>query len=200
MENKQYLNISENLLGIDIGFNTVKIVEISKSGKPSLQTFAFAQAPEKAIYSLKKEDIEKTAQSIKIALKSAQIKKISTRVGVSGLPESKVFTKVIQLPRMTEDSLETAVPAEAAKHIPLPPNQIYFDWQYIGPTYNNQLDVLIVAAPNVLVDNYLQVFKIAGIDLIALETKPIAAARALIPANSQEPIMIFDFGSPFDCP
>jgi len=96
---------------------------------------------------------------------------------------------------MTDQELETAVPSEAARHIPIPPGEIYLDWQNLGQNEKKALDILIVAAPKYLVDNHIQVFKIVGLELIALETKPIAAARAIIKKNDVQTILILDIGA-----
>jgi type IV pilus assembly protein PilM len=121
--------------------------------------------------------------------------RVNVKMVVSGLPESKVFTKVIQVPKMTDDELNTAIPFEAAKHIPVPQNELYLDFKNLGEMTKDVLDVLFVAAPKYLVENYIKVFHLADMDLIALETKPIAAARAIIHKNENQTILILDIGA-----
>lgn len=54
--------------------------------------------------------------------------------------------------------------------------------------------ILLTGAPNNLVKKYLQIFKLAGLKLISLETESFALVRSLI-GNDKSPAMIVNFGS-----
>ena len=191
---EEYLKIKCTLVGIDIGYDSVKVIALKKNHGAILKSANIVMIPYDKSLEQKQANLTKISQTIQTALKTAK-PKISEKTAVSGLPESKVFTKVIQVPKMTDEELETALPYEAARHIPLPQNEIYLDWKNLGEGAKDTLDILIVAAPKFLVENYLSLFKQIGIELIALETKPIAASRAIIKKDEKQTILILDIGA-----
>jgi Tfp pilus assembly PilM family ATPase len=88
------------------------------------------------------------------------------------------------------------VPAEAAQYLPIPISEVYVDYQILLTHPDEPLmDVLIAAAPKKLVDDYVEMAKMADLELAALETKPIAVGRALIPEKSTEGIAILHMGT-----
>ncbi len=58
------------------------------------------------------------------------------------------------MPIMTDEQLENAVLFEAEAYIPLPMDQVYFDWQVLGKIADG-LEVLIIASPKEYVDKFL---------------------------------------------
>ena len=191
---EEFLKIQGGLLGIDIGYDSIKIVNLQKKGgRNFLRSFNIISIPPKSLQQ-KQEDVQKVAEAINLARNTAK-PRIYEKMTVSGLPESKVFTKIIQVPKMTDEELQNAVPYEAARHIPLPPAELYLDWQNLGEAAKNTLDILVIAAPKFLVENYLAVFQKVNLELIAIETKAIAAARATIKKDESQTILILDIGA-----
>lgn len=191
---EKFMKIRETLLGVDIGYDSVKIVALRKgNGSHQLRSSNIVAIPPKSLQQ-KSADLDKIAGAINTARKTAR-PRISEKLTVSGLPESKVFTKIIQVPQMTDEELKTAVPNEAARHIPLAPEEIYLDWQKLGQSGKNSFDILVIAAPKFLVENYLALFKKVGLELIAIETKGIAASRSIIKKGEENTIIILDIGA-----
>jgi len=54
--------------------------------------------------------------------------------------------------------------------------------------------ILLTAAPRHLIERYVSIFKLAGLNLISLETESFALSRSLV-GNDQDPILIVDVGS-----
>lgn len=191
------MKIKEPLIGVDLGYESLKVVQVNHASSPTTFMSAnfLATKPHSLMKNLKEDKIVLT-QTIRKALDEARPRKITTRLAVSGLPESRVFTKVIEMPAMTEEELAEAVPYEAGRHIPLPPDETYLDWALLGTGNSKTLDVLVIGAPKLLVEIYTEIFQNAGLELIALETKPIAAGRALTaPTDDTKPIVILDIGA-----
>jgi type IV pilus assembly protein PilM len=122
---------------------------------------------------------------------------LKTKYVVASLPEEKSFLQVIQMPKMTYEELELAVPFEAENYIPLPISDVYLDFQVISPTKNhlNHSEVLIVAMPKKIVDSYISCFKKAGLIPIIFEAVSEAMARALVKKETNlSPLILIDFG------
>jgi len=190
---ERLLGLEKNFFGLDIGYENIKVVELKKSGSMfKLVSFGCSPSP--------KEPFDKERIKDKKALVGAIVQAVSDhRIGaktvVSALPESLVFTKIIQLPKMKMEELQTVVPREAVNFIPLEPAQTYLDFQIVSATINNSYEILVVAAPKTLVNDFIETLKMARLSPFCLETKPIANTRALIPKNTQEAILILDLGA-----
>ena len=192
----KFYNITEPIIGVDIGYQSLKLIQLNRHAKiPKLMAYSSEPIPIKGMATQRKDHSQEIAQIIIKAMNEARPRKIRGRFVVSGLPESRVFTKIIDVPLMSRQELETSIPHEASRHIPLPLQDIYLDYQPLNLKDTKTESILVIAAPKTLVEKYLRVLKMAGLESIALETKPIAAGRALIHPNETEPILIVDIGA-----
>lgn len=129
------------------------------------------------------------------AMNAATPKKITATLCVTALPESLVFTKTMDLPKLPERELAQAVPFELANVFPVTPDEAYFDWAILGAAKDPaKLEALVVAAPKALVDAMVELVAAAGLTLVALETKPVALTR-LFSKRSDKGVLIVDIGA-----
>lgn len=182
--------------GLDIGFETLKLVQLKKSGNIRLRGAVNFAITERLLEKDRFRNKESTAKMIKQACAEAKPHPINAKKIVSALPETFVFSKTIQMPKMTDKEYEMAVPNEASKYLPIPIEEVYIDYQKLIVHPDEPLiDLLLVAAPKRLVDDYVEVAKIAGCELAALETKPLAVGRALISGKNNKGLMILELGT-----
>lgn len=187
----------KRVFGLDIGFETLKLCE-SRHSNRSAQVVGLSEylITERILEKDTIKNKAKVANIIKDAMKKAKPHTIHAKRIVTALPESFVFSKTIQMPKMNSKELRLAVPNEAAQYIPMPVSEVYIDFQVlVSHPDETQMDVLIAAAPKKLVDDYVEVAKMADLELAALETKPIAVGRAIIPDNSNEGVVILHIGT-----
>jgi len=184
------------VFGLDIGFGSVKVVQLKKSGKDiSIVGFASEPIAEKSLQKTKILEKNKIQEALKKAVKSAKPHAITTKAVCAALPEHLVFTKVIELPKIKENALAKTIPYEAGEFMPISLEETYLDWQILGDNPDkSKIEVLVVAAPKTLVDDYIDLVKQADLQLFALETKPISAVRA-IAKNEKEGLAILDIGA-----
>ena len=188
---------SNSVFGLDIGFETIKICQIKKHGK-SVALVGIADIPitERILEKDRIKNKAATANAIKEACRKAKPHPITAKKIVSALPETFVFSKTIRLPKMSAEELKTSVPNEAAQYLPIPISEVYVDYQVLVTHPDEPLiDILIAAAPKRLVDDYVEMAKMAEMELTALETKPIAVGRALISEKSKIGIAIVHVGT-----
>ena len=194
-----FLNLQPEIFGIDVNDSSLKIVKLKKKHKGFVVVSVSEVDVNPGI--IKEGVIQKEAELIEIikkALASVKGKKLGTKYAVISLPEEKSFSQIIQMPRMTDAELRTAVPFEAENYIPLAIDKVYLDFQVIGDSKSipNHMDLLINVMPKAIVDAYVSCFKKAGIKPYILEIESQAIARALIKANTQpSPLLIVDLGS-----
>jgi len=182
----------EEFFGLDIGYENLKVVQLKKTASLfQLVSLGCSPSPREIFSREHIKDKEALASAIAQAVKEH---KIRAKAVVSALPESLVFTKILELPLIEPQALEYTIPNEVAGYIPLEPNQAYLDYQVINQSEKGY-EVLTVAAPKTLVDEFIETIRLAGLSLICLETKPLANSRALLPKNSKEPFLIVDLGA-----
>jgi len=187
------LGKSNDFIGIDVGSNAIRFVQLRKTGeKYSLTSFGSAQLPPNISQSDSKLDMQKVSQIIQQLIRSS---KVSTKNVVTALPGSSVFSTVIKMPPMSQQELSQAVKYQAEQNIPLKVEDVRIDWQIVRKNAETgESAVMVVAAPKTKVDRIMELFGMSELDVIYLETTPIATARAL--SNTTDPLfMIVDIGA-----
>jgi len=211
------LNTSEkSYLGVDIGSAGVKVVELkNENGRPRLVTYGFVEDTNDLIHDNSQAVKEKIAKMLVSINEKAQT---TTRKAVVGLPSFSVFSSVISLPVMDKKNLSQAIQWQAKKFIPLPIDEMTLDWKILSNNVDvkilekneekkeddkkeetpkkssENIKVLIAAAPKKLVLKYVDIFKMAGLEMASLETENFALERSLV-GGSKSPVMIVDIGS-----
>lgn len=191
------LGLKKPIFGLDIGYQTLKVMQL-KGDRPGAKLFGVAEVevPAKSLTKEGIKDKKKVAEAILQAMKIAKPHRISARLVSSALPESLVFTKSIDLPQMKTEEINKAVPYQAGELFPIPPQEMYIDWHIVGSLPGEKsIDVLVVATPKTIVNSLVETIKIAGLELVSLETKPVAAMRALILPNDCGPYLLLDIGA-----
>lgn len=193
---ESFFKINDPIIGIDIGYQSLKMVQLNKKANPpKLIAFNSAPIPIKSMTGSDQNQAHSISSIVNQSLHSSKPRKMHGKLVVSGLPESRVFTKIIEMPHMDPKEMAVAIPHEASRHIPLPLSDIYLDYQALNMKTAHTESILVIAAPKKLVQKYVNVIQSAGLETIALETKPIAAGRALIHAGEENPILILDIGA-----
>lgn len=179
--------MADIVTGLDIGSYSVKAVVLShKNKQPKLISFGSILTPSPGLLSDKDTDLEVLAAAIKNLLSA--IKSPNSAVVVA-LPESKIFTRIIEdLPYLTDDELTSAIKYSAEEFVPLPTDQVNLYWQVITRSKpHNQTSVFVVASPKSTVNKYLRVLEMAKLKPVAIETELIAATRVLVGHNEFAP-------------
>lgn len=168
-------------VGLDIGSTTIKLIEIAREGdRLWLMAAGACPMPPKALTSTLRADTEAIAVAVKQLLRQTGTK--SKNINIA-LPESKVFTRVIEIPQLSERELASAIKWEAEQYIPLPLDQVNVDYTILRDakeTGSGKMEVLLVAAPKTLIDRYMSIVELAGATAEGAETEIIATSRAVV--------------------
>ena len=193
-----FLNLKTEAFGLDINGSALKIVKLKKKrGFFELVSYNNTAVKPGVIENGEIKDEESLIKIIKDAQNTVKGEKLNTKYVVASLPEEKSFLQVIQMPKMKEEELRSAVSFEAENYIPLPIDQVYLDFEVISPIVDhlNHFDVLIVAMPKIVVDSYASCFKKAGLIPSVLEVESQSMARALVKdQTSNFPLIMLDIG------
>jgi type IV pilus assembly protein PilM len=144
---------------------------------------------------LKKDQV---VAAIKKAVSSTVPKKINTKNVICSLPETKAFLRIISIPQMNESEIAEAVKWEMEANIPLPLENVYYDWQVIPPELlleKSKINLLVVAIAKETVDQALALLEAAGLEAVGLEIESIAQARSLLDEkDNNATVLIVDIG------
>lgn len=186
-----------NSFGLDIGATSMKLVWLQKNRSGFvLKSCLMTVTPEKGMYSESPFDQEAMAQAIQRLVVDARV---TTKNVNLALPENQVFTKVIEMPELSDKELSSAIYWEAEQHIPAPLNTMSIDYKVVRRGINTQLSpkmqVLLVGAPSSLIHRYQQIIEMTGLSITAIETEIISVIRALIPPNSSSVLFLVNIGA-----
>lgn len=183
----------KSILGIDIGTADIKIAQIThRSDKKVLDTYGIVNLS----YQITARDsdavIAQTATILKTLLKQADV---TSKHCVISLPNSAVFTSVIDMPKMPDRELEQALQFEAKKYVPLPQSEVILSWSIIeANAKTNTNSVLLTAVPKHIRESYVKLFAEAGLELEIIEIEALALIRSLIFDNTTNNVII-DIGA-----
>lgn len=166
-------------IGLDISDLSLKLFQLNKFGdKIKIQAINKLELPAGLIEA---GEIKNKTELIKIIgqlINKCKYGKVSSAEVTACLPESKTFIKLIEIEKTPNDQLEV-IKAEIEKHIPLPTQEMYFDWQIVSDLPTKQL-LLIGAAPKSIVDQYTELLDEAKLSIAALEIESISICRSLL--------------------
>lgn len=214
------LHGAQSYLGVDIGGASLKLVEVKNDkGRPKLVTYGYIERPTQLLKVDNADAKKRIVDSIKRVMDKA---KVGTDQVVAALPSYTVFSSIITLPEMKEKELDAAVRWEAKKIVPMPLEKMILSSEVldnyedhgnipsqntagIQPAEMNNVaqvktkpkkykKILLTAAPADLVTHYLDIFKMAGLNLVKLETEAFALERSLV-GHDRTPILIVDVGA-----
>jgi type IV pilus assembly protein PilM len=195
--NKNIINFEEEFFGVDFGDLFVKVVQLENDGsKDCVRAYATQSIPAGSIEDGRIVDKQKVAEALRSAVAASGPKKIKTKKVVCSLPESKVFLRIVSIPKMEKSEISEAIKWEIEASIPLSVDQVYYDWQLIGEVDNKQ-NILTVAVSREIIDDLLEVFEMVNFEVHCLEAESIAMARSLIKNSEEEKVvsLIVDLGS-----
>ncbi len=170
--------MSKILIGLDIGLHTIKAIQISRNKTDfTLMAAGYIPTPAKEYSSQLASDEQTLANSINRLVHDMKVSTVDVSIS---LPSSKVITRVIEVPSMSDDELASSIQWEAEQYIPLPLNQVKIDFTVIHKSPDNsKMKILLVAAPITTIERYMRITTLAGLQPIALENEILADTRSV---------------------
>jgi type IV pilus assembly protein PilM len=177
-----------SVIGLDIGSNSVKAVEIAMKSRDKgfeLRGLGQAALPSEAIVQGAFLNSSAIVDTIREAIDSGRFKGTDVVASVSG---HSVIVKRVNLPEMTREELEDQIQWEAEQYIPFDVNEVNLDFQILASNEEEgQMDVLLVAAKKDLIDDYYQVISEAGLNPVAIDVAGFAIQNAFEANYEQDP-------------
>ena len=163
-----------SLVGLDIGSRTIKAAEIIETKKGQvLKKFGMTDIAPGLIEEGTINDPEDVAESIRQLFKSYNIKQRNVALSIGGY---SVIVKKINVQTMAEEQLQESIQFEAEQYIPFDISDVNLDFQILGPNENNpnQMNVFLVAAKKEMVNDYVNLANLAGLNPCIVDVEAFA--------------------------
>jgi type IV pilus assembly protein PilM len=191
------------LFGLDIGHGSLKVMQLSelplgvthKNHQPRLIGYGFATFDKAAQTDGVVVDPEVIAKAATELFQNNLIGDITTRRVAIAIPAYRTFTRSLQLPKLQAGELQEAIELEAEQYISLPLEDLYLDYEIVRQT-DKEIELFVVAVPRSIVDSYLELAQLMGLEAMIIEPTLGASGRLFsIGENNDQPAFIIDFGS-----
>ncbi len=191
------------LIGLDITTSSIKLIELSWSGKQfRVESYAAEPTPANAMNEKNIADAEAVGEAIRRAVKKAGAKSKDVAIAISG---DAAITKVIQMPRsLRAADLEGQVETQADQYIPFPMDEVSYDFEVLGPSEKDpeSNDVLLVATRTENVEQRQNAVRSGGLTAKIVDVEAFALENACRLMTHQMPdggidrtIAVVDFGA-----
>ncbi len=188
------------LIGLDIGSHSIKIVEIDDSKKGRvLKNFGIIELPPDAIVEGVFKEIESIGHAIEKLIKNLKIKNRNIATSISGF---SVIVKKITVTSKEASELESTIQDEAEQYIPFDISEVNLDYDILsiepenapsrmdeekdGSSADKNMDVMLVAAKKDIIDEYVTLTQVAGLSPMVLDVDAFALQNAFEAGNHEE--------------
>ena len=207
-ENGPDMNTTPNILthkpifGLDVGHGSLKVMQVDhvqamdKGGNiPHIVGYGFTTFDAAALDNGVLVKPEIIAEALFNLFKDQLIGDINTRRVAMAIPTYRSFSRSMQLPKLSRKELTDAVRLEAEQYIPMPLDSLYLDYMMTRAGKDAD-DYLSIAVPKAIVDSYLMLARMVGLEVMLVETTMAAASRLFAHYKySDVTSVIIDFGS-----
>ena len=184
------------VVGLNIGNESIKAVELRGKGLDVAVTAVGSIATPPDCLS---NGVILNPVSLSSALRDLFVQNgIKSRNVISSVSGSgALVVRVLEVARMSDAELAEHMNTDLERYVPFPPNEVVKDYRPLRelPTDPDapNMEVLLAAAQNEVIDQHLAVLKDAKIEPQAIDVEPLAAARAIFyDANNSEPVVDYN--------
>jgi type IV pilus assembly protein PilM len=170
--------MAKNCIGLDIGSSSVKAVKVKeKKGKIVVQAFGIEPLMAQSIVDGTIMDQGAVADAIRTLWARLHLKEKNVAVAIAG---HSVIIKKISVPPMSNSELAQEIPFAADEHIPFNRDEVKIDYELLNKqNATGQMDVVLVAAKNEVVEDYASVVREAGLNPSVIDVCAFSAQNAL---------------------
>jgi Tfp pilus assembly PilM family ATPase len=179
--------------GLSISDSTIRCIRFGKKNNV-LYIEKYAETPllPGTIVAGQINNPEALINTLKIIKKDLNINHVKV-----SLPEEKAYLFTAKIPRVTQKEIRSAIESKIEENVPVPPNELLFDYKLIDRSQEDYFIVGVSTVPISLVDLYVDIFEKAGLSLISLEIESQSVARSVLPKENEDSlgtVLIVNFG------
>lgn len=183
--------------GLDIGTTSLKLVWLDREKDAYSHISSMSVAtPAQGMQSESPFDQQEMAQLINKVVIDAKVTTDNVNIA---LPENHVFTKVIDMPVLSDKELNSAIYWEAEQYVPAALDTMALDWSILQKPASalpeDKMQVLLVAAPLNLIKRYQTILELAGLTIVSIETEVLSAVRGVIASDKSLTSLLVSIGA-----
>src|SRR5581483_4322715 len=172
--------LATNLVGLDIGSDSIKFLQLKNSAK-GFQWIkgGVIEIPVES----RGEDVDpelKEALLVETLKKIFKDNKINSRNVITSVSGDSVIVRHVKLPAMSPEELKGVIQYEAEQYIPNV-DQFALDFPILGETTEDnqkKMEVLLVGAKHELLEKHLKILDEAGMKSIVIDVDSLALSNA----------------------
>ena len=184
--------LSLGAAGLDITDRAVRVVKLAREAHGLVPTCAvevcvepLSAAPDQS--GVRRATCKTLAEALTLAAGDCGLRAV-----VASIPEKKTYTFVASVPFLAGESVSQALEFRVQENVPLPPDEVAFDYQVLGGGHGGHLDVAVSAVPRAEVEAVIRLVEGAGLEVVGLQTEARALARALVPDGDGTPYLLLN--------
>ncbi len=168
--------MSDTLVSLELGEKHIRIADSKdQGGKIELLSLGYEERPKELFTSDTDVGLEKPAAVIGELFNRLKIKKRYVNVII---PDSYTFSQVIEMPKLNEKELLSAIRYQADQFVPMPIEEITLDIEILKENaQQRKLELLIVAAPKKITTLVEKLVEKIGLIPHSLENELSAVSR-----------------------
>ncbi len=181
-------------IGLDVGTNSIKVVELQGGLKPRLIRFGKIVLPEGALIAGEIKEREQVGKAIKELFATNKISSKRVTIAIAG---QAAIIRHIKMPMMEDSEVANAIHWEAERYIPFPVDEVTLDFKVLKRFEDqNEMDVLMVCARNDIIYSHVETLRDIGFQIAAIDVQTFSLMRAagLESADTEGAVALLDIG------
>ncbi|MGE5604960.1 MAG: type IV pilus assembly protein PilM [Bacteroidota bacterium] len=181
-------------VGLDIGANSIKVVELQGGLKPRLSRFGKMALPEGALSAGEVKEQEQVGKAIKELFAKTKIASKRVVIAIAG---QAAIIRHIKMPLMEDSEVANAIHWEAERYIPFPVDEVTLDFKVIKRYLDqNEMDVLMVCARNDIIYSHIETLRSIGLQtqVVDIQTFSLMRTAGLEASNTEGAVGLLDIG------
>src|SRR5271155_5442371 len=166
---------SKSFLAVDFGAGSLKLAEFEQNEAGGLRLKQYG------IKALGIEGSQEAAREAAILRGLTELlgeKSYSARQVNACAPGFHVFSKFVKLPPVDTSKVTQIIRYEAQQNVPFPLDEVVWDYQILGTSATNELEVLLVAVKSEIVEGLFRAAEGAGLRLKLVDVSSAALCNA----------------------
>lgn len=204
-----FSNKGDSVLGIDIGSSAIKLVQLrKKGGKAVLETYGEISLGPYAGFEIGRStnlNEDKVSEALRDLIGESNV---TTKACAVSIPVGASLVTFIKLPKSAEKQLDTLVPIEARKYIPVQISEVSLNWWVVPEEKNNpsefqsdtaetpdtSIDIFLAVIHNDAIERNRNIMKAVGLESSFLEIELFSDIRSSLD-QSLQPQIVLDMGA-----
>jgi type IV pilus assembly protein PilM len=166
---------SKSFLAVDFGAGSLKLAEFEQNEAGGLR---LKQYGIKALGLEGSQESAREAAILKGLIELLGEKSYSARQVNACAPGFHVFSKFVKLPPVDTSKVTQIIRYEAQQNVPFPLDEVVWDYQILGTSATQELEVLLVAVKSEIVEGLFRVAEGAGLRMKLVDASSAALCNA----------------------